>query len=147
MSEEFDDDTVNDDTDEMSFEEFEDILNDLPFDDFEEFEFIDASGMAKEEKKAFAKHEDIGKESWDAWHDRYKENTKLRKLIAKWSMIIITIWLFLVISLLYFNDLFSLKISDNVQITLLTTTTFNVLGIIYIVLKDLFNGKSESKIN
>ncbi|WP_165624220.1 hypothetical protein [Flavobacterium oreochromis] len=37
-------------------------------------------------------------------------------------------------------------LSDNVLITLLGTTTLNVLGIVAIAMYDLFNGKSEEKI-
>jgi len=37
-------------------------------------------------------------------------------------------------------------LSDNVLITLLGTTTLNVLGIVAIAMYDLFNGKSEENI-
>lgn len=75
--------------------------------------------------------------------ERYANNTGLRKKLAYWAFVIVTLWLVCVMLILAYNyDRY--KLSDNVLIALLTTTTANVLGIIYIVLKDLFNGKSEA---
>lgn len=73
---------------------------------------------------------------------RYKANTKLREWLAKWAVTIVTIWLFLVLAILSLNDG---RISDSVMIALLGTTTLNVLGLTYIVLKGYFG--SEEKDN
>lgn len=69
---------------------------------------------------------------------RYKQDTKERKLLSHWVICVVSIWLFLVISTLICNSLLSIGLSDTVCVTLLTTTTINILGLAYIVLKGLF---------
>lgn len=73
---------------------------------------------------------------------RYLINTTLRKNMSKWAACLVSVWLFLVGFVLLFNDLF-ICLSDSVLNTLLTTTTINIIGIILICFRDLFNGKSE----
>lgn len=68
---------------------------------------------------------------------RYDQNTKDRKWLTKWAAIVVSAWLFLVLVILALNHCL-LKLSDSVLITLLTTTTFNILGLTFIVLKGLF---------
>lgn len=75
---------------------------------------------------------------------RFITNTTLRKSLSYWAAGIITIWLLVIPYILINNRYFCL--SDSVLNTLLTTTTINVLGIIIICFRDLFNGKSEDKI-
>jgi hypothetical protein len=76
---------------------------------------------------------------------RYIQNTKLRMYLAVWAAILVSSWMFKVGEIVVNNnDRYCL--SENVLITLLTTTTIEVLGVIAIVMKDLFNTKSEDKI-
>lgn len=70
--------------------------------------------------------------------DRYKSDTKDRKWLAEWSTAVVSIWLFLVITILIKNH-DSIHLSDSVMIALLGTTTLNVLGLMFIVLKGHFN--------
>jgi hypothetical protein len=73
---------------------------------------------------------------------RFIANTSLRTKMSYWASFTISIWLIIVaLILMYNNDKFCL--SDSVIITLITTTTINVIGIILICFRDLFNGKSE----
>lgn len=73
---------------------------------------------------------------------RYATNTSLRTCLAVWSATIVTSWLVMVyIVLINNNEKYCL--SDSVLNTLLTTTTIQVLGLVIIVMYDLFNGKSE----
>ena len=77
---------------------------------------------------------------------RFLTNTNLRIYFAIWASIVVSIWLWKVSEILS-NNFQKYCLSDSVLITLLTTTTLNVLGLVAIVLHDLFNGKSEDKTN
>ena len=73
---------------------------------------------------------------------RFIANTSLRTKMSYWASATISIWLLIVAYILVNNnDKFCL--SDSVLNTLITTTTINVIGIILICFRDLFNGKSE----
>ena len=67
---------------------------------------------------------------------RFRKDTKDRSNLAYWTFIIITSWLFFVLVLLFFK-----KLPDSVFITLLNTTTVNIIGLPAIVLRGYF--KSE----
>jgi hypothetical protein len=76
---------------------------------------------------------------------RYEQDTELRNGLALMFTITINAWLFGVFLILLTNTK-SLKLSDSIIITLLTTTTVEVLGMMCIILWDLFprsNGKSK----
>ena len=72
--------------------------------------------------------------------ERYQQNTEYRSLLAIWTMIVVTVWLIIVIGILLFDTdcCGKQKLSDSVLIALLGTTTLNVLGLSYIVLKGYF---------
>ncbi|MGL5894138.1 MAG: hypothetical protein ACRCZM_05950, partial [Bacteroidales bacterium] len=65
--------------------------------------------------------------------NRYNEDTKHRRVMVYWTMAVVSAWLLLSLIILVW-----VRISDNVKITLLTTTTANILGLPYIILKGLF---------
>jgi hypothetical protein len=70
---------------------------------------------------------------------RFATDTDHRKHITYSFIINITCWLSVVISVLYFNNyLLKLQLSDSVLIMLLTTSTLNVIGMMMIILKNLF---------
>jgi len=70
---------------------------------------------------------------------RFLEDTKLRRYLTYIFSFIIFLWLAAVISILYFNDnVLHLNLSENVLITLLTTSSVNVIGMMLIILKNLF---------
>jgi hypothetical protein len=75
---------------------------------------------------------------------RYESDTDDRKWLAKWAVITVSAYLSAVFIMLVFNGIYiplniSFNISDNVLIALLVTTTANVLGLTFIVLKGHFN--------
>ena len=77
--------------------------------------------------------------------DRLRQNTLSRRYFVLWSSFLVSCWMWKVGEILvHNNDKYCL--SDNVLMTLLGTTTLNVLGIVAIAMHDLFNGKSEEKI-
>jgi len=69
---------------------------------------------------------------------RFAEDTKHRKGLVSWVKFVVTSWLACVLFVVTFNLKLSLNLSDTVLVTLLTTTTINILGLAYIVLKGLF---------
>jgi len=76
---------------------------------------------------------------------RFAEDTKHRKGLVSWVKYVVTLWLVSVLFVVTFNSTFSFKLSDSVLITLLATTTVNILGLAFIVLQGLFqiNDKEE----
>lgn len=70
---------------------------------------------------------------------RFLEDTRLRRHLTYIFAVIIFLWLASVVSILYFNNnLLHLNLSENVLITLLTTSSVNVIGMMLIILKNLF---------
>lgn len=75
---------------------------------------------------------------------RYDETTDLRNILAKVFTILITFWL-LAVMLLLTGNTSTYKLSDSVLITLLATTTIQFLGMMVIILCDLFPGGKKEK--
>lgn len=67
-----------------------------------------------------------------------RNNTDQKKKLAIWAKIIVSVWLLLVWATVFFNGIFKLQVSDLVLSVLLGTTTFNVLGLMMIVLRGHF---------
>lgn len=74
---------------------------------------------------------------------RYSQNTKYRKYFSIWVMLIVPIWLLAVFSLLVLCGFGICQLSSTVLSTLLATTTANILGLAYIVLKGMFPQEKE----
>ncbi len=70
-------------------------------------------------------------------NERYREDTKSRKKLAYWAASVVTVYLILVFIILFINHK-CILLSDSVLMMLLGTTTVNVLGLMYIVLKGYF---------
>ncbi|MDA9129395.1 hypothetical protein N9J72_02885 [Candidatus Gracilibacteria bacterium] len=70
---------------------------------------------------------------------RYSLDTWSRVGLTLWVGIVIPSYLYIVLELVYLSS--ELNISDSVLTVLLTTTTFNILGMMYIVLRGYFNVK------
>ena len=85
---------------------------------------------------------------------RINENTKARKRLEKWARRLISIYLIIVLLLVVASSVnwsffYDFNISDTILITILSTTTINVIGLAFIVLRGHFpqleKGKHESK--
>lgn len=63
--------------------------------------------------------------------DRYLSDTRDRQWLAKWATCVVSFWLFSVLLIV----ILSRHLSEAVLITLLGTTTLNVLGLTFIVLR------------
>lgn len=71
--------------------------------------------------------------------ERFKQDTRLRKCLANWTMTIISVWLIAVLAIL----IFCRHLDNQVLITLLATTTINILGLPKIILEGLFKESSR----
>ena len=71
---------------------------------------------------------------------RYRYNSRLRKFMSTWALIVVTLWIFCIGLYICLNDN---KVTPPVLITLLSTTTINIIAILLICFKDIFHGKSE----
>lgn len=70
---------------------------------------------------------------------RYETDTRLRIHLAYVFSVVIFLWLASVTSILFFNvNLLGLNLSDQVLIVLLSTTSVNVIGMMLIILRNLF---------
>lgn len=94
---------------------------------------LDALSLGEQEKKH--KNNKIKAEG-----ERYSGDTEIRKNLAYWSASLVSIYLLVVFLILVLSS----DISENVLITLLTTTTINVLGLMLIVLKGLFEKEKNN---
>jgi hypothetical protein len=69
---------------------------------------------------------------------RYGRDTIERQRLAHWVTRTVSLWLFCVIIIIVLRGFCVLKMSDAVTCMLLGTTTINILGLAYILLKGLF---------
>lgn len=69
---------------------------------------------------------------------RYQQDTEWRKYFSIWVMTVVPTWLVSVIVLVYISILGNYHIASSILNTLLATTTINILGLAYIVLKGIF---------
>jgi len=74
--------------------------------------------------------------------ERYSRETKLRENLTTAFTMIITLWLLSVVLILVGNNL-RYKLSDEVLIALLVTSTANVIGMMLIILKNLFPNRDS----
>lgn len=75
--------------------------------------------------------------------ERYKDTSQLRRHTGYWVMTVVSQWLFVVICLVILVGLKSLELNDSVIITLLGTTTVNIIGLPYVLLKGLYPQDKE----
>ena len=76
---------------------------------------------------------------------RYAQDTRYRKLLALWVMWVVSIWLGAVLVVITLTGCKVLEYTPTVLVTLLATTTINVLGLAFIVLRGLFLGARKFK--
>jgi hypothetical protein len=102
--------------------------------------------LNQEFDESFASSEELGfvlEKKVDYWDNlrgkRYGDNTFNRKWLSIWAAMVVTVWLYAVLSIICNSAL-----SDTVLCTLLGTTTLNVLGLMAIVLRGYFNDPPET---
>lgn len=83
---------------------------------------------------------------------RIVENTKARRRLEKWSLRVIAIYLFIVLTIVVCNYIaipvlsgyVNIHITDSIMITILSTTTINIIGLGLIVLRGHFLANDSS---
>jgi hypothetical protein len=108
----------------------------MNFDDIQIVNVESVTSLSKYPLDLDIDHLDIRKQKLGL--DRYRQDTDERKLLSHWVVIVVSSWLFLTLLVLAFNHPWCLNLSDVVCCMLLGTTTVNILGLAYIVLKGLF---------
>lgn len=74
---------------------------------------------------------------------RYKDNTEIRKSLVVVFTVIIVFWLLSVLLILVGNNCNHYNLSENTLIAFLTTSSANVIGMMYVILKNLFPVKAK----
>lgn len=87
---------------------------------------------------------DEQKELKKAKTKRYRSDTFDRKWLAIWTAVVVSLWLGGVFYILCCNN-DRICLSDSVMNVLLGTTTLNVLGLSFIVLRGHFNSSQENE--
>ena len=70
--------------------------------------------------------------------ERYGQDTRFRKHLARWVMFIVPLWLLAVVAIIVCSGIGWINLDKEVLITLLATTTANILGLAFVLLKGLF---------
>jgi hypothetical protein len=96
-------------------------------------------------EKAKDEIEKLKADSLGLQNTRFESDTRLRDLLAKIFTMIIAFWLLGVILILVGNNCNHYNLSENVLIALLVTSTANVIGMMAIILKNLFPSFEKEK--
>lgn len=78
----------------------------------------------------------------DLRNKRYSSDTSDRQWLAVWTAVTVSIWLLSVLGILACNT-YKFHLSDTVLTVLLGTTTLNVLGLSFIVLRGHFQSSKD----
>lgn len=76
---------------------------------------------------------------------RFAQDTKHRRRLVCWMMWVVSLWLIAVLFIVISNQKMDLQIDNKVLITLLATTTVNILGLSRIVLNGLFGSQRRKR--
>ena len=74
---------------------------------------------------------------------RYNDTSDLRKHSAYWVMVVVSFWLILVVSIVFFCGFECMKLEPSVIIALLTTTSVNIIGLPLVLLQGLYPKEKE----
>ena len=97
---------------------------------------ISKASKAKAEKEQ-ANWKNLDEQTKDLANKRFASDTQKRNTLSTWAATLVSLWLISVLLILVGNTS-TYKLESNVLVALLATTTLNVLGLMYIVLKGLF---------
>jgi hypothetical protein len=95
---------------------------------------IDSDGIGEQKLK---------REKQKLLNNLLKDDISIRKNLSYWAAIVVSLWLLCVLAVLILSGTSCLKLSDVVLSTLLATTTLNVLGLMFIVLKGYFAAPNQ----
>lgn len=95
---------------------------------------VSDDGSVDIDKKPLEKQKDI-------YEKRYEQDTGWRSKLSWWVIAVDSVWLISIIIILILLGVGCLNLPTPVIITLLATTTINVLGLAFIVLRGMFPNK------
>ena len=95
---------------------------------------IDSDGIGEQKLK---------REKQKLLNNLLKDDISIRKNLSYWAAIVVSLWLLCVLAVLILSGTSCLKLSDVVLSALLATTTLNVLGLMFIVLKGYFAAPNQ----
>ena len=76
--------------------------------------------------------------------ERFRQDNEGRKVLRDSIFTVTVVWMLLVLLLVWHAGAGKLKLSDSVLITLITTTTANVFGFLYVVVNYLYNKEKST---
>lgn len=79
-----------------------------------------------------------------AYLETLQDNNRQRKQYARNTFILTCTWISIVLVIIGFSGLELMKLSDTVLVTLISTTTANVFGFFFLVMKYLFKIEPEA---
>lgn len=122
----------------MDFKDFElGFLSELPQEKVNDIEKDEAITPGDIEREKSLVAIDLSKEELES----RKQDREQRKTFSFWIFIFICVYMAITLIVVILVGSSVLKLSDKVSITLLSTTTANVLGLFVIVAKYLFHTK------
>ncbi|HZH67039.1 MAG TPA: hypothetical protein VEY10_19270 [Flavisolibacter sp.] len=71
--------------------------------------------------------------------ERFRQDNEGRKVLRDAIFTVTVVWMLLVLLMVWHSGSGKLKLSDSVLIALITTTTANVFGFLYVVVNYLYN--------
>lgn len=77
-------------------------------------------------------------------NDKLENDNEARKRFGDWIFTIVVIWLFFVLLILVSVGNGTFKFDNSVLITMLTTTSVNIIGLLLVVARYLFNEKKST---
>jgi hypothetical protein len=98
----------------------------------------DLATARQEQRKTFPSKSELERDRYQQETGRRKAEHWLRIIIASVTFLLVLSWLATVLVVLFLQGLGKLSLSDTVLVTLLATTTFNVVGLFLAVNQYLF---------
>jgi hypothetical protein len=105
---------------------------------------VDSRVDVRKENVKEIKGLDIDKEIAREHLKRLIEDNKARKTFSYWIFIATVLWMFFVLMIVVQVGRRAIMLSDGVLIALITTTTANVFGFLYVVVNYLFNKEKST---
>jgi cbb3-type cytochrome oxidase subunit 3 len=76
--------------------------------------------------------------------ERFRQDNEGRKVLRDAIFTVTVVWMLLVLLMVWQSGAGKIKLSDSVLITLITTTTANVFGFLYVVVNYLYNREKST---
>jgi hypothetical protein len=92
----------------------------------------------KEWAKNFPSKSELTRRRYHQETQRMLREERLRITTAQWLFAAVVVWMFAILAIVICHGLGWMTISDHILIALLSTTSVNVIGLLYVVVRYLF---------